>query len=84
MTVVTSAMLPQLSHLLAADTTTKSANGGLGLVVVFAIAVVLFVLLRSMSRHLRKVDKMKRDGVFDTSTTATAVPKPPPPADDQR
>jgi hypothetical protein len=63
--------LPLAAHLIAADTTAKSANGGLGLVVVFAIGVVLFVLLRSMSRHLRKVDKMKRDGVFDTASIKT-------------
>jgi hypothetical protein len=62
-------------HILAAAGTTKSANGGLGLVVVFAIAVVLFFLLRSMARHLRKVDRMKAEGIFDsTSANGTAPP----------
>jgi hypothetical protein len=65
--VITSALL--------AAAPTKSANGGLGLVVVFVIALVLFVLLRSMARHLRKVDKMKSEGVFDTTPSApTAAP----------
>jgi hypothetical protein len=80
MTIVISAQLPAITRLIAADTTAKSANGGLGLVVVFAIGVVLFVLLRSMSRHLRKVDKMKRDGVFDTAATSTTVQAAPAPS----
>jgi hypothetical protein len=54
-------------HLLAAFGSAKSANGGLGLVVVFVLAIALYVLIRSMSKHLRKVDRMKADGVFDTS-----------------
>jgi hypothetical protein len=61
-------------HLLAAAGPTKSANGGLGLVVVFAIAVVVFFLLRSMTRHLRKVDRMKAEGVFETTNTNVTTP----------
>jgi hypothetical protein len=63
-------------HVLAAAAPTKSANGGLGLVVVFAIAVVLFFLLRSMTRHLRKVDRMKTEGVFETTDTKVTSPSP--------
>jgi hypothetical protein len=61
-------------QLLAAAGPTKSANGGLGLVVVFGIAVVLFFLLRSMARHLRKVDRMKREGVFETANSNVVAP----------
>jgi hypothetical protein len=63
-------------QILAAATPTKSANGGLGLIVVFFIAIGLFVLLRSMSKHLRKVDKMKAEGVFDQQTTSSTTPPP--------
>jgi hypothetical protein len=68
-------------HILAAAAPTKSANGGLGLVVVFAIGVVVFFLLRSMTRHLRKVDRMKAEGVFDSTSSKVSTP-PPPSRDD--
>jgi hypothetical protein len=37
----------------------KSANGALGLVFVLFLAVALAFLLRSMNKHLRKVQRMK-------------------------
>ncbi len=52
-----------------ADSTTKSPNGALGLLVVFVLAVVVVVLFRSMTGHLRKVDRMKLD---DDQARATA------------
>jgi hypothetical protein len=43
------------------DPTGKSANGALGLVVVLFLAVALVVLVRSMTKHLRKAQLMKAE-----------------------
>jgi len=43
------------------DPSGKSANGVLGLVVVLFLAVALVVLLRSMTKHLRKAQQMKAE-----------------------
>jgi hypothetical protein len=43
------------------DPSGKSANGGLGLLVVLFLAVALVFLLRSMTKHLRKAQSMKAE-----------------------
>jgi hypothetical protein len=43
------------------DPTGKSANGALGLVVVLFLAAALVVLVRSMTKHLRKAQLMKAE-----------------------
>jgi len=52
----------------AADTTAKNANGSLGLLVFLVLAVAVVFLLRSMTKHLRKVQKINFD---DQPTDAT-------------
>jgi hypothetical protein len=54
----------------AANQQTKSPNGALGLLVFLVLAVGVVFLLRSMTRHLRKVERMSFDD------------PPPPVADD--
>ena len=60
----------------AADTTAKNANGSLGLLVFLVLAVAVVFLLRSMTRHLRKVQKINFD---DQPADATKAPGPPNP-----
>ena len=50
-----------LAVVLAADQQTKAPNGALGLLVFLALAVGVVFLLRSMTRHLRKVERMNFD-----------------------
>jgi uncharacterized membrane protein len=57
----------------AADTTAKNANGSLGLLVFLVLAVAVVFLLRSMAKHLRKVDKINFD---DQPGDASKVPGP--------
>ena len=45
----------------AADTTAKNPNGALGLLVFLVLAVAVVFLLRSMTKHLRKVQKINFD-----------------------
>lgn len=59
-----------LAIVIAGDQQTKSPNGALGLLVFLALAVGVVFLLRSMTRHLRKVERMSFDD------------PPPPIADD--
>ncbi len=60
----------------AADTTAKNANGSLGLLVFLVLAVAVVFLLRSMTKHLKKVDKINFD---DQPVDATKTPRPPRP-----
>ncbi|HEY5457272.1 MAG TPA: hypothetical protein VIJ96_17570 [Acidothermaceae bacterium] len=56
----------------AADTTAKNANGSLGLLVFLVLAVAVVFLLRSMTKHLKKVDKIN----FDDQPAETKAPGP--------
>jgi len=60
----------------AADTTAKNANGSLGLLVFLVLAVAVVFLLRSMTKHLKKVDKINFDDQ-PADPTKTAGPRPP-------
>jgi hypothetical protein len=60
----------------AADTTAKNANGSLGLLVFLVLAVAVVFLLRSMAKHLKKVDKINFD---DQPADATKASSPRPP-----
>jgi uncharacterized membrane protein len=60
----------------AADAQAKNPNGALGLLVFLVLAVAVVFLLRSMTKHLRKVDKINFD---DQPADATKVPGPRPP-----
>jgi hypothetical protein len=46
---------------IAADQQGKSPNGALGLLVFLVLAVGVFFLLRSMTKHLRKVERINFD-----------------------
>jgi hypothetical protein len=60
----------------AADTAAKNANGSLGLLVFLVLAVAVFFLLRSMTKHLRKVDKINFDDQ-PVDATKSSAPRPP-------
>lgn len=53
--------------ILAAASSNDVAPGTLGFLVVFGMAVVLFFLFRSMSKHLRKVNAAARKDQADGS-----------------
>ena len=53
--------------ILAAASSNNVAPGTLGFLVVFGMAVVLFFLFRSMSKHLRKVNAAARKDQADGS-----------------
>jgi uncharacterized membrane protein len=61
----------------AADTTAKNANGSLGLLVFLVLAVAVVFLLRSMTKHLRKVDKINFDDQPADAVKADRRPRPP-------
>ena len=61
----------------AADTTAKNANGSLGLLVFLVLAVAVVFLLRSMAKHLKKVDKINFDD--QPADTKSSTPRPPRP-----
>jgi hypothetical protein len=50
-----------LALVVASGQQTKSPNGALGLLVFLALAVGVVFLLRSMTRHLRKVERINFD-----------------------
>jgi hypothetical protein len=64
------------SAVAAADAQAKNPNGALGLLVFLVLAVAVVFLLRSMTKHLKKVDKINFD---DQPGDATNVPGPPSP-----
>jgi hypothetical protein len=53
--------------MLAAASSNDVAPGTLGFLVVFGMAVVLFFLFRSLSKHLRKVNAAARKDQADDS-----------------
>jgi len=63
-----------------ADAQTKSANGAEGLLVFLVLAVAVFFLLRSMTKHLRKVQLMKMNDANETArdTLPDTSPDDPP------
>ncbi|HEY5200655.1 MAG TPA: hypothetical protein VIJ31_07060 [Acidothermaceae bacterium] len=62
----------------AADTTAKNANGSLGLLVFLVLAVAVVFLLRSMAKHLKKVDKINFDDQPADATKASTPRTPGP------
>jgi uncharacterized protein HemX len=50
-----------MTFLVTAAENTKHLNGGYGLLVVLALAVVVYFLFRSMNKHLRKAARMRED-----------------------
>lgn len=61
----------------ASDPTAKNANGSLGLLVFLVLAVAVVFLLRSMTKHLRKVDKINFDDQpADAPKAAPRNPRP--------
>jgi hypothetical protein len=62
-----------LATAVAADAQAKNANGAEGLLVFLVLAVAVVFLLRSMTKHLRKVDKINFD---DQPGDAAKVPDP--------
>jgi Tfp pilus assembly protein PilX len=52
-------MIPVVSVL--ADAADTKMSGGFGLIVVLVLAIVVYFLFLSMTRHLRKVARMKAD-----------------------
>lgn len=63
-------------QLVVADAQTKSANGAEGLLVFLFLAVALFFLLRSMTKHLRKAQLMKLDEADDPAPDASPDDQP--------
>jgi len=61
----------------AADQQAKSPNGALGLLVFLILAVAVVFLLRSMTKHLRKVQRINFDEPPKTGDDAPG-PIPPP------
>ena len=69
-----------MTVLAAASASSSAEPGTLAFIVVFGMAVVLTVLFRSMSKHLRKVNASARpEDVTGAQASATAQP----PAADQ-
>jgi len=62
----------------AADTTAKNPNGALGLLVFLVLAVAVVFLLRSMTKHLRKVQKINFDDQPGDPTKASSPRNPRP------
>jgi len=66
-------------QLVVADAQTKSANGAEGLLVFLFLAVALFFLLRSMTKHLRKAQLMKMNEAAEQAPDASPDPSPDDP-----
>ena len=49
-----------MTTLVATSASNDAAPGTLGFIVVFGLAVILFFVFRSMSRHIRKVNEAAR------------------------
>jgi hypothetical protein len=65
-----------MNLLVTAAENTKNMNGGYGLLVVLALAVMVFFLVRSMNKHLRKAARMKEE---EDAARAAATRKSPRP-----
>jgi hypothetical protein len=61
-----------------ADAQTKSANGAEGLLVFLFLAVAVYFLLRSMTKHLRKAQLMKINEAADAAAADERSDKSPP------
>jgi hypothetical protein len=61
-----------------ADAQAKNPNGALGLLVFLVLAVAVVFLLRSMTKHLKKVDKINFDEPPVDATKASTPPTPRP------
>ena len=59
--------------MLAAASSSDVAPGALGFLVVFGMAVLLFFLFRSMSKHLRKVNAAPPRDQADAESTNSAT-----------
>ncbi|HEY0869520.1 MAG TPA: hypothetical protein VGD55_03915 [Acidothermaceae bacterium] len=55
----------------------KSPNGALGLLVFLILAVAVVFLLRSMTKHLRKVERINFDEPPKTGDDASGTIPPP-------
>jgi len=73
MTALALHAVTQAAGTVTADAQAKNPNGALGLLVFLVLAVAVVFLLRSMAKHLRKVDKINFD---DQPGDATKVPSP--------
>jgi len=62
--------------LAAASTSALAQPGTLGFLVVFGMAVILYFVFRSMSKHLRKVNEAAREEVSPAATGARAEEDP--------
>jgi hypothetical protein len=62
--------------MLAAASSNDVAPGTLGFLVVFGMAVVLFFLFRSMSKHLRKINRVPPKGGATGSPEGGAAGSP--------
>jgi HAMP domain-containing protein len=61
-----------MTTLLAASASSSAAPGTLGFIIVFALAVVLVFMFRSMSKHIRKVNNAaRREEAGDLGAEAT-------------
>jgi hypothetical protein len=56
-----------VTTLMAASASSDAAPGALAFLVIFGMAVVLFFLFRSMSKHLRKVNEVARRNEMDAA-----------------
>jgi hypothetical protein len=64
-----------VTALAAASASSSAEPGTLAFIVVFGMAVILTVLFRSMSKHLRKVNSSARaEDAAGTQASATAQP----------
>jgi hypothetical protein len=61
MTGIAAHSVARVAATVSADAQAKNPNGALGLLVFLLLAVAVFFLLRSMTKHLRKVQKIDFD-----------------------
>lgn len=63
--------------LMAASASSSAAPGTLAFIIVFGMAVILVFLFRSMSKHLRKVDKAAHQDTPDDAGDPAGAGKLP-------
>ena len=69
-----------MTFMLTAAENTSHMNGGYGLLVVLALAALVYLLFRSMNKHLRKAARMKEEeDAQRAAAERTATRKPPRP-----
>ena len=64
-------------QLVVADAQTKSANGAEGLLVFLFLAIAVFFLMRSMTKHLRKAHLMKMKEAAESADFDRSPDDPP-------